>query len=230
MALFSSFIPIQSEETVSFHVDPKDNFQSVVEAISCYLDGEDIEQDFRENTASEKKVILVAIGMTEKGMTVTPVQRAVKSFRNYEAEVTPKEKKKIRKIVTTLGFDSLVSIAKPSTQSDLKSTGKDIDHIHPLRFLQVVFTDEEMKAGIAAIRNRAIGWIWDEFLGGLVTSLKEESGKKNLKPEFIRDFARNIPVHEDLIQTPLNEGRFKDFVNLLIDHVPRQNDPNRYAM
>lgn len=147
-------------------------------------------------------------------------------IRNYYATVTPEEKSDLAYITNTLARNSLPSIA--TSKSSIKKAGDRIDHLHPLRFLMAIFTDEELKANISAIRSR--GWVWDKFYDGLEGSLKQESKKENMRIEFIIDFASTIGINASLIQTPIQENRWKDFVNLLIDTVPRSGNPGRYDM
>jgi len=64
----------------------------------------------------------------------------------------------------------LISIA--IAKGDLVAAGDRIDHVHPLRFLEAVFTDEELKVGIRNIRGK--GWVWNHFVGGLKDSLSTE--------------------------------------------------------
>ena len=45
----------------------------------------------------------------------------------------------------------------------LKKIGDQVQHVHPLRFLMCIFTDEKMKASVAALKCRTFGWIWKGF-------------------------------------------------------------------
>lgn len=153
--------------------------------------------------------------------------RRLQNERNYYVPVTEQEKKEIRYIITTLAQNSLTSLA--NSKSSLKRAGERIDHIHPLRFLSTVFSNEELKVGVHAIRDRG-SWIWDEFIGGLTKSLKEESVRQNMSIEFIQDFATTLKIDPSLILPQIQGGRWKEFVNTLIDTIPRANNPNRYNM
>lgn len=206
-----------SEQMDSFVVSPQEPFGPVMDYLSVF------------GTPDEHGVELnLCVAMADDGaLTVTPIQRATNnSFRQYQTPVSKKDKEKIRYIVTTLGFESTAKIA--TERSDLKKTGKEINHIHPLRFLMTVFTDEELKAGVHGIRGRMIGWIWSEFLDGLVKSLDEENAKQNMKMEYIQDFAKTVNIDVNVILPSIQQKKWSDFVNLLIDRIPRKNNPNRY--
>lgn len=146
--------------------------------------------------------------------------------RNYNVPVTQAEKDDLKYITQTLARSSLPGIA--TSKSSIKKAGDRIDHLHPLRFLMTIFTDDELKANISAIRSR--GWVWDKFYDGLEGSLKEESKKDNMRNEFVVDFANTININIDLIKPAITEKRWKDFVNILIESVPRSGNPGRYDM
>jgi hypothetical protein len=146
--------------------------------------------------------------------------------RNYNILVTAEEKKDIHFILTTLAKSSLASLA--TSKSSLNKAGDRIDHIHPFRFLTVVFTDEVLKASVNAIRSRS--WVWDQFFDGLHRSLKEESQKNNLTAEQINEFTALIGISSAPVQNIVNNRRWKELINYLIDTIPRTGNPNFYDM
>lgn len=149
------------------------------------------------------------------------------SFRDYFVPLKPSEAELIRGIVVPMAYDSLPSLA--SKRSEIKKKGKKVNHLHPFRFLEAIFTDEEMKAAVHAIRDR-IRWIWDGFLDGVKGSLTEEEAKGNVKPEHIQDFAQRVQIDVNLIIPPIQEHRWEDFVNILVDTIPRNTETRRYNM
>lgn len=147
-------------------------------------------------------------------------------YRNYNAPLTSKEKSDIKYIVNTLGMEALTSIAKQ--KSSLKKAGDRIRHIHPLKFLTCVFTDQEMIVSITAMQSR--GWVWGDFFDGIKESLNEERGRNNMKEEFVFDFAKKISIDASLIHSQVMHGKWDDFMNTLIKHVPRTGETDRYDM
>jgi hypothetical protein len=141
-----------------------------------------------------------------------------KAHRDYTASVSKKEKQDISHIITSLANKALTTLW--SEKSDLKKVGDRIDHLHPLRFLGIIFTNEELKAGIHGIRDR--GWVWDEFSTGLYDNLAKESNANNLTDAQISDFAKRINIEVGMIQPSLQNRQWKQFINTLIDKVPRQ--------
>jgi hypothetical protein len=151
---------------------------------------------------------------------------AASSYRSYEHEVTAEEKSVISSIVLTLANNSYAKLLLKKSELDKK--GSDIDHVHPLRHLACIFTDEELKVAIRNIREKSL--VWKNYVHGLGESLAQESHRDNLTELYIRDFAALVGINPDLIFAPLAEGRWRDFIELLIDSIPRKGNPRRYDM
>lgn len=145
-------------------------------------------------------------------------------FRDYNVAPTKSDKSDIKYIVTTLARDSLISVGKQ--RSSLNKAGDRIEHVHPFRFLLVVFEDEEIKAGVHAIRDRG-GWIGSGFFDGLTESLKNEHARGNIAP-FISHFAAELKIEADLVESHVKKGSWNALIFDLIDKIPRKIDPNRY--
>lgn len=144
--------------------------------------------------------------------------------RNYSIEVSPEEKSDIRYIVTSLANKSLISIA--FIKGDLESAGDRIDHLHPLRFLMTVFTDEELKVGIRNIRGK--GWVWSHFTGGLKDCLSTEFSIGNMREDQILHFAQTVGIDPNVIFPSIYQKNWDELIDLLITHIPRKGDHNRY--
>lgn len=145
--------------------------------------------------------------------------------RNYSVPLSPSQKKDIAFIVNTLGMASLVKIAKE--RSALKKAGDRLELVHPFHFVAAIFMDEEMKSSVHALKSR--GWIWGDFFEGINSSMTDEQKNNNIQP-FIHDFASRVGIDPSLIIPSLEAGNWKEFVNILIDKIPRNKDNNRYQM
>lgn len=197
----------ETDEVAHFDINQDDRFLDVIERLQINLHN-DSELTFK---------------LSNSGVTI----RAKKgSYRDYLSSVTSKEKEDLAFIIKTLAFDSLIGVGKQ--RSALNRAGDRIDHLHPFRFLITVFNDEELKAGIHAIRDRG-HWIWKGFIDGITGSLAEEAARDNLL-QFISDFSKKVKIDPLLIISDLEQRKWQDFVNTLIDKIPREIDPNRYNM
>jgi len=144
--------------------------------------------------------------------------------RNYECGYSKRDKEDIHRILTSLARDSLISIA--SQKSSIERAGDRLDPLHPLCFLMCIFCDEELKCCAHAIRDRG-GWVADGFYSGIVNTLGEEEGRNNLY-QFVDDFAKKVKIDPAIIRPSLQQRKWMEFTNLLIDQIPRENDPTRY--
>lgn len=148
------------------------------------------------------------------------------TWRNYNVPPSDENRRDIGFIVTTLADKSIASIL--GARGRLNDAGDRIRPVHPLRFLECVFTDEKLKVGIRNIQKR--GWIWKDFVGGLKGSLIDESKNNNLKDEYIAHFAKTVGIDPAAITPTIREHRWDDLVDLLIKIVPRSGEADRYDM
>lgn len=149
-----------------------------------------------------------------------------RDVRFYDQLPTEEDRDNVFFIVSTLGNKSLAKVWK--SKSSLKKAGEKIEHLHPLRFLEIVFTNEELKAAMHNLKNRDL--MWGEFKGGLYGSLAEEFQRGNLTEEQIYDFAGNIGVDISLFYNAIQQKDWDDMLTILIKNVPREGNPGRYDM
>jgi len=194
---------------------PEETFQSVVETVNHCL-AED---------ASEEKTIRMDFSVAESGITVKAYGCKAPP-RNYNVPLSSQEKKDLTFILKTLANNSLVKIAKE--KSNLKKAGDRIDNLHPFKFLEAVFTDEELKVCIRNIEGKS--WVWTEFRDGLTSSLAKEAAAGNLKPEYIQSLAQTLNIDINSILPTIQDKNWSKLVTDLIAIVPRSGDSNRYNM
>ena len=144
--------------------------------------------------------------------------------RDYYAPLAANEIGDIRYIVTSLANRSLIHLL--ANRGEFEAAGDRVDHVHPLKFLMVIFTDEELKVCIRNMRGR--GWVWGSFASGLTDSLATESSIDNLRIEHIYDFASTVEIDPNMIVPSVEQKKWEEFINLLIEHVPRKGDHGRY--
>lgn len=145
--------------------------------------------------------------------------------RDYSAGISEADRNDIHFIVTTLADKSLITIAKE--RYSLEAAGDRIDHVHPFNFLRTIFEDEELKVAIRNIRGK--GWVWSNFVAGIKDTLATESAIQNVSPH-VNDFARSLCIQPKLIMPAVQTKNWDLLVDLLIKHVPRKNEGDRYDM
>ena len=130
----------------------------------------------------------------------------------YEEFVcTEQDQSHIAEIVKTMAeFGKLTLLFK---QNHLKQLGAQINHVHPLKFLEVVFSDAELK--------RCMGEIFDDYfkrtgvLDGLGPSLSREMEKGKLT-QHIEAFSKAISVSPDEIRPFFQTSDWEALVRHLI--------------
>jgi hypothetical protein len=134
--------------------------------------------------------------------------------RDYFAPVTEGEMIDINYVVNTLGVGTFTSILK--ARSNLKEAGRRIEHVHPLRFLMTVFTDDTLKVSMRLMQKR--NWIWSEFMGGLHKRMDEEASRYNMQESFVLDFASQIGIDKDVIYPLVYYNQWDALVSTLINN------------
>src|SRR5262249_3924590 len=151
---------------------------------------------------------LVALTLSIPALSPCKIPSKTESYRCYEQKVTKEEKEHLSFIIRSLGFKSLPKVW--SDKASLKRSGDKIDHLHPLRFLMFVFTDEELKAAVSNIKGRI--FVWSEFKKGLYESLTEETRKDNMSIAYIVDFAKHIQIDSHMIIRPIKNERWDELM------------------
>jgi hypothetical protein len=121
------------------------------------------------------------------------------------------EQKIIAKIISTIGSKNeiLLLLEKRS----LERKGKEIEHVHPLRFLSVIFTDRELKAYFRSIRKSHFKW--GHLLDGLSRRLEEEADRDNLL-RYLPAFSQLLEVNLDVLRVLAHNRDWEAFVTYLL--------------
>lgn len=194
-----------------FELDSEDSFYNIIEAIK-----EELEED--ANCSCE-------IEFLENNKILVSKSKDEKKPRNYFYSHSQADVDDISFIVQTLANHKTIELAK--YKSELKSKGKNVDHVHPLRFLQIICVDSVLKDCAFSIKANG-GYIWQKFLDGIVTSLKDEMKLLNLPLDYIADFAVIIGIDVNLILPTYASQKWVDFVSVVIDSVNNKDDADRY--
>lgn len=210
-------------KTLIFEADPQESLQSFLEKFEACAEEMQEEPALVESSWNGVSVGLMAVKAGSQKMVG---KQPVGVPRVYEIELNQKERKDIRFILTTLANNSLPSIWQQ--KGALERAGDRIDHVHPLRFIMAVFTDEELKVAMHNIKGRS--WVWNEFFQGMCESLSTEMNNKNLKQDYINDFSKIVGIDPTLITAAIYDQRWSDFVDILIVNIPRNGNPDRYDM
>lgn len=136
--------------------------------------------------------------------------------KDYERAVLPAEKEILASVLHTLATVNELKLLW--MKSDLNKTGKKIDHIHPLRKLVCVFTDESIRKDFLKMSKRSL--VWRHYTERLTGVLELEADKGNLLDWQIEDFATTLQISPETARSYLNKRRWRPFLDWLVSAVP----------
>ncbi|OJU80493.1 MAG: hypothetical protein BGO10_06245 [Chlamydia sp. 32-24] len=224
---FSKEITLISQDGENYTLDVPSNepFFTVIEKIGKNLEERD-QEALNELRNYNDVSNLYQLDVLVKGPEVTAAAVKTGSPRNYYGPINEEDKKNLSFILNTLAKENLLKIAKK--KSSLTSAGKKIAHLHPLKFLYIVFTDEELKSDINALQNK--GWVWNDFKESIVESFAKEKKLGNLKEEYLVDFSSAVNVDPNLFMNSYVNGRWEEMLNSMIQNIPRNGQTDRYKI
>lgn len=147
-------------------------------------------------------------------------------------DVTPADRKKISDIITTMGTTSTFGLA--FEQGRLERLGNEINHVPPLEFQAVIFSDPQLAYYMRVIRESSMKY--NNYVAGLQPGLVKEYQDGYLL-EKTKGFAKylNIPVEktvqvvkdcsENAVQHK-SKLAYKPFVDYLIEQKSPEKNPN----
>lgn len=130
-------------------------------------------------------------------------------FRNLT--VTQQERDKIFTLIHnmgTLGWTKLLF-----KKSAMEKIGDEIDHVHPMRFLAVIFANPHLKYCMGEVEKSSLKW--GRFIKGCSKKMKKNHKDGNLIPH-ITGFAEEVGVNPDDCYQYLIREDYEGFVKFLI--------------
>ncbi len=146
--------------------------------------------------------------------------------RDFYYQPNNEEIRNISYVVKTLANKSEISLLVYA--GSIETAGNNTAHIHPLKFLQVIFADEELKVGMRVVKGKSM--VWKKFRGGIADSLADEQVVGNMHIGYLVDFCNAVGLNIKLVQNLYEQGQWKDFIDAVVVNVPRKGDHNRYDM
>lgn len=125
--------------------------------------------------------------------------------------LTDVEQKTIAFIIQNMADKNIFELALEKRKMEEK--GKQINHVHPLRFIGCIFSDYELTKALKKVRKSTFKW--DAFVDGFVKRMKEEHSKNNLLP-YITGFAKEVNVLEEKVLYYIQEKNWKGLIDYLM--------------
>lgn len=122
------------------------------------------------------------------------------------------DQRKIIELFTIMGshgkMDLLINYKK-----HLEKLGKEIEHVHPLKLLGIIFSKPQMKQYLDNIYNDYFKW--KSFIEGLEPNMNHEYLKNNMM-QHIDDFAKEVNVPKENLLPFFQKRDWKGLVKFLI--------------
>ena len=147
------------------------------------------------------------------GIIKIPPKQQNKSYADLPGS-DPKDREKIIEIFKTMGSHGKVDLLL-HYKSHLEKLGKEIEHVHPLKFLGTIFsnTNPDMRPYMDNIYNDYFKW--KNFMDGFEPHMEHEYIKKNLY-QHLDAFAKEINIPVEYIKPYIDKRDWKGFIKFLI--------------
>ncbi len=128
---------------------------------------------------------------------------------------TPEDKANVHKLITTLANETLSRLQNQQVQ--LEALGKEIDKLHPLIFLGVIFKDQTLKNCMRKMFKELLRqqFVVPRFKHELSQKMNTQFQQGNLS-RFLADFATEVNVPLADLQKHSQRKHWGDFLELLI--------------
>ena len=124
------------------------------------------------------------------------------------------DQNKIIELFSTMGSHGKIDLLF-HYKKHLEQIGKEIEHVHPLKLLGIIFSTPNMKGYMDNIINDYFKW--NSFIDGFEPNMNHEFMKNNLMIH-IDDFAKHVNVPKENIIPYFNNKDWKGLIKYLINN------------
>lgn len=136
--------------------------------------------------------------------------------REYTNELTKKELKDMRYLITTIAYKPLDDVVQE--RRALENALLRLDHIHPLRFVAACVEDLELRNAMHTIRKDK--WLWKNFFQKVKKSLNYEYKVGNIRDSHVKAFASALDLDEEVVLDHMRFRAWDDLADLLYSKYP----------
>ena len=122
---------------------------------------------------------------------------------------SPEDVQKITRLVSVMGENGKVVLLF-KYQKELRQIGREIDHVHPLKFITVIMSDPHLKSCIKQVHSDYFKWT--NFLDGLGNGLTSQHSQNKISV-YLNDFAKGLGLAPESLQKYVEK---QDWENMLI--------------
>jgi hypothetical protein len=206
------FIHVRYPENHRSHLLTASEIEEMVERISglaefesdAYYDDDDVMLLKNDNVAparqQERRQKPLMLGQASVMMVNDQQQQDQPAAAEAEVDyfqllpLTDADRNRITYIISNMGKKNVFELA--FIKGKMEEKGKQIHHVHPLRFIGYIFSSPELRSYMRKIRKSSFKW--DAFMDGFSKKMKEEGGKNNLLIH-VPGFAKQVNANPDKV-------------------------------
>lgn len=140
-----------------------------------------------------------------------PKKEDKKDLAYQELVCTDQDRSNIYELISTMA--ELNKMQLLFKRSHLKNIGAQIDHVHPLKFLGTIYSNEYLKSVMPNIYDDSFKW--GELLDGVGSALTRESIKGKLD-QYLEHFAQEVGSTTEDLQPYFQERNWEHMMIFLM--------------
>ncbi len=129
----------------------------------------------------------------------------------YSLPINESDKKIVRYIIKTMAEKNMMQLLME--KKGLEKKGKKIRHIHPLRFIGFILSDEGLKRNLKAFSKNYFKW--SNFVEGFVDRMKEEGQRGQLMP-YVPGFAKELHADPEQVAKYIQNRDYEKLIEYFL--------------
>lgn len=131
-----------------------------------------------------------------------------------DLECTNEDVQKITRLISVMGENGKLTLLL-KYQKELRQIGREIEHVHPLKFLSVILTNPHLKSCMREVHSDYFKWT--NFLDGIGNGLSSQH-KQGKVSVYLNDFAQTVGVSVESLQPYVQSHDWENMLVYLINH------------
>ncbi len=131
----------------------------------------------------------------------------------HQLEISQTDKKLISYIISSMAEKNMFQLGLQ--KKSLEKRGKQIEHVHPLKFLSFLFSQPHLRQAMQEIRTNYFKW--NGFMDGLSKKLDSEANAQDLLP-YVEGFATSLNVDSRRVAYYLEKKDWEALVVFLMNN------------
>ena len=136
------------------------------------------------------------------------VKAEIQKFRKIP--ISQADRERIHKLISHLGFDSVYKLLWK--KGEMEKLGDQVDHVHPLPFLECIFSQPHLKSAMRKVRGN--GFKWYRFINGLSGKLNMLHSNHEVVP-YLNGFAYALGKDPTVLRRYANSRDWSGMVGYL---------------